>query len=77
MEIDIEKYPYYLKHDLKALIKAEEGEARGEKCWHIDCLQDELYNSIGCAYRERIISKEEAIYLHERFLGMEVTLEDV
>ena len=74
MEIDISKYPSYLRHDLESLIKAEEEEkATGRKCYHIDCLENELYNSIGAAYREGKIGKEEAIYLHERFLGMDVT----
>ena len=77
MKIDIEKYPSYLRHDLTELIKAEEEEAKtGQKCWHMDCLQDELYNSIGAAYREKKISKEEAKYLLERYLGMDVSLED-
>ncbi len=73
MKIDIENYPYYLKHDLEELIKAEEEEKQGMKCYHIDCLQDELYSSLGAAYRERKISKEEAQYLYKRFLGMELT----
>lgn len=73
MEIDIEKYPVYLKHDLLELIKAEEEEKAGKKCYHLDCLGDELYNSIGAAYREGKISKEEAKYLHKRYLGMDVT----
>ena len=74
MKIDIEKYPSYLRHDLEALIKAEEEEkATGRKCYHIDCLENELYNSIGAAYREGKIGKEEAIYLHKHFLGMDVT----
>ena len=78
MEIDIAKYPSYLRHDLESLIKAEEDErATGRKCYHMDCLEDELYNSIGSAYREGKISKEEAKYLHMRYLGMEVTLDDV
>ena len=77
MEIDISKYPAYLRHDLEALIKAEEEERKtGKKCYHMDCLRDELYNSLG-AYREGKISKEEAIYLHKRYLGMDVTLDDV
>ena len=76
MEIDIEKYPSYLKHDLLELIKAEEEEKAGRKCYHIDCLENELYNSIGSAFREGKISKEEAIYLHKRYLGMDVTLDD-
>ena len=74
----IEKYPNYLKHDLTELIKAEEEEAvTGQTCWHMDCLLDELYNSIGAAYREKKISKEEAKYLYKRYLGMNVSLEDV
>ena len=73
MEIDFEKYPSYLRHDLLELMKAEEEEKAGRKCYHMDCLEDELYNSIGSAYRERKISKEEAIYLHKRYLGMDVT----
>ena len=77
MEIDIEKYPVYLKHDLLELIKAEEEEKAGRKCYHMDCLENELYSSIGSAYREGKISKEEAIYLHKRFLGMDVMLDNV
>ena len=77
MEIDIEKYPVYLKHDLLELIKAEEEEKAGRKCYHMDLLENELYNSIGSAYREGKISKEEAIYLHKRYLGMDVTLDNV
>jgi len=74
MEIDIAKYLYYLRHDLEALINAEEDEkVTGRKCYHIDCLENELYNSIGAAYREGKIGKEEAIYLHKHFLGMDVT----
>ena len=77
MEIDIEKYPSYLKHDLLELIKEAEEEKAGRKCYHMDCLENELYNSIGSAYREGKISKEEAIYLHSRYLGMDVTLDNV
>ena len=78
MEIDIAKYPSYLRHDLEALINAEEEEKKtGKKCYHKDCLEDELYNSVGAAYREGKIGKEEARYLHERFLGMDVSLDDV
>ena len=76
MEIDIEKYPYYLKHDLTELIKAEEEEKQGKKCYHLDCLQDELYNSLGSAYREKVITKEEALHLYKRYLGMDVSLDD-
>lgn len=78
MEIEIAKYPCYLRHDLEELIKAEEKEKEtGSKCYHMDCLENELYNSIGAAYREGKIGKEEAIYLHKRYLGMDVTLDDV
>ena len=74
MKIDIAKYPVYLRHDLEALIDAEEEEKKtGKKCYYLDCLGDELYNSIGAAYREGKISKEEAKYLHKRYLGMDVT----
>ena len=73
MEIDFEKYPSYLRHDLLELMKAEEEEKAGRKCYHMDCLEDELYNSIGAACREGKISKEEAKYLHKRYLGMDVT----
>ena len=71
MEIDISKYPAYLKHDLEELIET------GETCYHMDCLENELYNSLGAAYREGKIGKEESIYLHKRYLGMDVTLDNV
>ncbi len=70
MKIDIEKYPYYLKHDIEELIRAEDEMKQGKECYHIDCLQDELYASIGSAYRENVISKDEAQYLYEKYLGM-------
>ena len=78
MKINIAKYPVYLRHDLEVLIEAEEEEKKtGKKCYHLDCLGDELYNSIGAAYREGKISKEEAKYLHKRYLGMDVVFDDV
>ena len=78
MEIDISKYPAYLKHDLEELINAEKMEKEtGETCYHMDCLENELYNSLGAAFREGKISKEVAIYLHKRYLGMDVTLDNV
>ena len=43
----------------------------------MDCLENELYNSLGAAYREGKIGKEESIYLHKRYLGMDVTLDNV
>ena len=75
MKIDIEKYPYYLRHDIEAIIKAEEELQQGKECYHMDCLQNELYSSLGSAYREKVIGKEEAQYLYKRYLGMDVTLE--
>lgn len=76
MKIDIEKYPHYLRHDIEEIIKAEGKEsATGEKCYHMDCLQDELYSSLGSAYREKVIGKEEAQYLYKRYLGIDVVLE--
>lgn len=74
LKIDIEKFPLYLKNDIEKLMEAEEKERNGERCWHIDCLQNELYCSLGCAFREGKISKEEAVYLHKKFLGIEVNL---
>ena len=59
MEIDISKYPAYLKHDLEELINAEKMEKEtGETCYHMDCLENELYNSLGAAYREGKIGKD-------------------
>ena len=75
MKIDIEKYPYYLRHDIEEIIKAEEEVQQGKECYHLDCLRDELYSSLGSAYRDKVISKEEAQYLFMRYVGMDVTLE--
>ena len=78
MKFNIEEYPYFLRHDIEELVRAEKEEKEtGKVCWHKDCLQDELYGSISSAYYDRIISKEEAEYLRITYLGIYVPMQDL
>lgn len=77
MDINIEKYPYFLRHDIEELVKAENNVANGIPCYHIDCLEDELYGSISSAYYGKIISKEEAEYLRLKYLGIDKSFPDL
>ena len=76
--VDITAFPYFLRHDIEELVKAEQEErATGKACLYMDCLRDELYVSINEAYRERIISKDVAEQLREIYLGISVPLQDI
>lgn len=59
--------PQYLKNDIAAL---EEGIRK--KSTLIDCLWSEVYGSINSAFYDNEISKEQADYLREKYLGLGV-----
>lgn len=59
--------PPYLQHDINALI-----EGKKKQVLYLDCLFDEVYGSINSAYYDGCITKEQADYLRQKYLGMEV-----
>lgn len=58
--------PLYLQHDINALI-----EGKKKQVLYLDCLFDEVYGSINSAYYDGCITKEQADYLRQKYLGME------
>ena len=75
-KIDENALPVFLKHDIDAYLSAVKKEKEtGEKCWHMDCLQDEIYGSINAAYWDGLIDKDVAEYLREKYLGIDVPLQ--
>ena len=56
----------YLQHDINALI-----EGKKKQVLYLDCLFDEVYGSINSAYYDGCITKEQADYLRQKYLGME------
>ena len=58
--------PPYLQHDINALI-----EGKKKQVLYVDCLIDEVYGSINSAYYDGCITKEQADYLRQKYLGME------
>ena len=58
--------PPYLQHDINALI-----EGKKKQVLYLDCLFDEVYGSINSAYYDGCITKEQADYLRQKYLGME------
>ena len=58
--------PPYLQHDINALI-----EGKKKQILYLDCLFDEVYGSINSAYYDGCITKEQADYLRQKYLGME------
>ena len=76
--VDITSFPYFLRHDIEALVEAaQEERATGKACLHMDCLQDELYGSINAAYREGKITKDAAEYLRKVYLGIIEPLQEI
>jgi len=57
--------PVYLQKDIDALIEGEKSNVS-----HLDCLYDELYGSINSAYHGYEITKEQADYLFNKYLGL-------
>ena len=75
-KIDESTLPAFLKHDIDAYLSAVKKEKEtGEKCWHMDCLQDEIYGSINAAYWDGLISKDVGEYLREKYLGIDEPLQ--
>lgn len=63
--VDEEKLPAYLVHDI------EEWKNKTEKNRHIwDCLWGELYGNINSAQWDNVITKEQADYLRDKYLGI-------
>lgn len=58
--------PPYLQHDINALT-----EGKKKQVLYLDCLFDEVYGSINSAYYDGCITKEQADYLRQKYLGME------
>lgn len=58
--------PPYLQHDINALI-----EGKKKQVLYLDYLFDEVYGSINSAYYDGCITKEQADYLRQKYLGME------
>lgn len=65
MELDEAILPVYLKNDIEAWKNKNED---NQSIW--DCLWGELYGSINSAQHENTISKDEADYLREKYLGL-------
>lgn len=68
--------PAFLLHDIKAYGNAAAKET-DEKCYHIDCLSDEIYGSINAACWDGLITKEGDEHLREKFLGIEDISQDI
>ena len=76
MKIDESMLPVFVRHDIDALLEAEEQEkATGQKCLHMDCLLDEVYGSVNAAYWDGMISKGVAEYLRKKYLGIDDPLQ--
>ena len=58
--------PPYLKNSIK-----EYEEGRKNKSTLLDCLWCEVYGSINSAMYDKEITKDEAAYLREKYLGLE------
>lgn len=56
--------PPFLQHDIYALL-----EGKKKQVLYVDCLLDEVYGSINSAYYDGSISKEQADYLRQKYLG--------
>ena len=56
--------PPFLQHDIDALL-----EGKKKQVLYVDCLLDEVYGSINSAYYDGSISKEQADYLCQKYLG--------
>lgn len=65
MKLDEKILPIYLQNDLKAWKDKNED---NKSIW--DCLWCELYGSINSAQHENTISKDEADYLRQKYLGL-------
>lgn len=61
--------PRYLRNDIEAYIKGVE-----ENSSLLDCLWGEVYGSINSALYSYVISDEQARFLREKYLG--INLED-
>ena len=57
--------PPFLQHDIDALL-----EGKKKQVLYVDCLLDEVYGSINSAYYDGSISKEQADYLRQKYLGI-------
>lgn len=57
--------PAYLKSDIDALLQGEQ-----ENSTLLDCLWGEVYGSINSAFWEQEITKEQAEYLRDKYLGI-------
>ena len=57
--------PAYLQSDIDALLQGEK-----ENSTLLDCLWGEVYGSINSAFWEQEITKEQAEYLRDKYLGM-------
>ena len=75
-KVDETTLPAFLQHDIDVYLSAVDKEKEtGEKCWHMDCLLDEIYGSINGAYWDGLIDKETAECLRERYLGIDEPLQ--
>ena len=75
-KIDENTLPAFLKHDIDAYLSAVKTEKEtGKKCWHMDCLLDEVYGSVNAAYWDGLIDKDVAEYLREKYLGIDEPLQ--
>jgi hypothetical protein len=63
--------PPYLKNDIDAWVKGKE-----ENSTLLDCLWGELYGSINSAMWDNRITREEADYLFEKYLGLGTDTDD-
>lgn len=64
LELKEKSLPEYLKHDIDEYLKYKDDKT----CLVIDCLRDELYDSINCAEVDHEITKEFADYLRKKYL---------
>lgn len=58
--------PTYLRHDIIEYLKGK----NDPTCTHMDCLEEELSDSINCAEIDNEISTDDAWNLREELLGM-------
>lgn len=58
--------PSYLRHDIEEYLKGK----NDPTCTHMDCLEEELSDSINCAEVDGEISIDDAWNLREELLGM-------
>lgn len=64
-EMEERALPKYLRNDIDAWV---EGVKTGSTV--LDCLWGELYGSINSAYYDNEITKEQADYLRQKYLGI-------